>query len=316
MQTTQDSTVFHETNLALPQDYQKSIFKRNKNSQNKNFTVVSNAMIQDPSISPKAKGILLYLIHLPEDWVIYHGYLQKAMNVGENYLNSGLDELIEAGYVKRERQKIKGIYQPYSYEFSDMKIFKPLEKNQTGFSSPENPELQNTNKVNTKEHQQQSPISTEIAVVGFSNKKQNSTAKIHKCLEQEEFPVFEKEWLTSHYDETTVINALAFADSVKIKTTRIQTVKFACARKPQIIGNSSINPTATVVESNKKLAQEIEKKVIKDSLTRFEALSKGVEIISYSCGGYNDYSLIQYSDHGFKEQIENAMRKRGIRCNV
>ena len=33
-----------------------------------NFTILDNTGLRDPNISWKAKGLLAYLLHLPDDW--------------------------------------------------------------------------------------------------------------------------------------------------------------------------------------------------------------------------------------------------------
>lgn len=42
-----------------------AIFKIEKN---KNYTVMSNYHLRDKSLSLKAKGLLSYMLSLPEDW--------------------------------------------------------------------------------------------------------------------------------------------------------------------------------------------------------------------------------------------------------
>lgn len=129
----------------------ESIFERCPHDKENPYVMVSREMAQDPTISPKAKGVLLYLLSLPHDWKIYHSQLQQGLNVGEDYVNSSLDELIEAGYVDRTRERIKGIYQPYKYKIREFKKSLPNGENQTGLASPVNPELQKNDKIKRQE---------------------------------------------------------------------------------------------------------------------------------------------------------------------
>lgn len=76
---------------------------------------------ENKSISPKAKRVLLYLLSLPSNWKIYHSQLRKGLGVGEEYINSCMEELINAGYAERTRERIKGIYQPYKYKILEFK---------------------------------------------------------------------------------------------------------------------------------------------------------------------------------------------------
>lgn len=76
-----------------------STFRVNKNV---NYTVMSNHHLQDKRLSLKAKGLLSYMLSLPDDW----DYSLKGLTVG---CKDGLDsvrtavlELEEHGYVRTE----------------------------------------------------------------------------------------------------------------------------------------------------------------------------------------------------------------------
>lgn len=66
-----------------------------------NFTTIDNAYLQNKKLSFKAKGIMTYILSLPDDWVIYIDQLIATSKDGEGSFRSGLDELIKAGYIKR-----------------------------------------------------------------------------------------------------------------------------------------------------------------------------------------------------------------------
>ena len=77
-----------------------STFRVNKNV---NYTVMSNHHLQDKRLSLKAKGLLSYMLSLPDDW----DYSLKGLTVG---CKDGLDsvrtavlELEEHGYVRRQK---------------------------------------------------------------------------------------------------------------------------------------------------------------------------------------------------------------------
>src|SRR6478736_9249513 len=96
-------------------------------------------MLQDRDLSLKAKGLLSYLLSLPDNWKIYHSQLMHAVNCGETCLRSTMEELIEKGYAKRHRDRnSKGYYTPYRYEISELKIFIPNDVSAPGFSGLDN----------------------------------------------------------------------------------------------------------------------------------------------------------------------------------
>jgi len=109
--------------------------KRSPHDKKNPYTMVSKELIKDNSISHHARGVLIVLLSLPDDWVFYHSNLQKQLAIGEKSLNSALQELLNAGYAKRERGRKNGRFLPYKYEISEFKLFLPNCPQQPGDSS-------------------------------------------------------------------------------------------------------------------------------------------------------------------------------------
>lgn len=99
-----------------------SIFRVNKNA---NYTVMSNYHLQDKKLSLKAKGLLSYMLSLPDNW----DYSLKGLTIG---CRDGIDsvrtavlELEERGYVRRQKvrnargQIIDHDYQVYESPVED-----------------------------------------------------------------------------------------------------------------------------------------------------------------------------------------------------
>lgn len=70
--------------------------------KNRNFTVIHNEFLRRKDLSWKAKGILAYVLHLPDDWEIRVTELIRHATDGKASFYSGWKELIKAGYVKSE----------------------------------------------------------------------------------------------------------------------------------------------------------------------------------------------------------------------
>ncbi|WP_297789130.1 hypothetical protein [uncultured Anaerococcus sp.] len=73
----------------------------NRTEKTSNFTIIDNAYLKDSELSFKAKGILTYILSLPDSWVIYIDQLITTSKEGEVAFRSGLSELIKKGYIKR-----------------------------------------------------------------------------------------------------------------------------------------------------------------------------------------------------------------------
>ena len=70
-------------------------------SKNKNYTTINNTGLRDERLTWKAKGILVYILSLPDDWVFYMEEISKHSKDGIASLKAGMKELKECGYVKR-----------------------------------------------------------------------------------------------------------------------------------------------------------------------------------------------------------------------
>src|SRR5690625_2721926 len=79
-------------------DNVKSVYRVKKNS---NFVVMDRTFLNDERLSWKAKGILAYMLSMPDDWTFYIDELIKHSTDGKASFRSGFKELRDNGYVKR-----------------------------------------------------------------------------------------------------------------------------------------------------------------------------------------------------------------------
>lgn len=138
-----------------------SIFRVNKNT---NYTVMSNHHLQDRTLSLKAKGLLSYMLSLPDDW----DYSLKGLTVGckdgIDSVRSAVHELETKGYLCRSKVRDpRGRIIDYNYEVFECPQKESVENTpilvadspssenpMLDFPTLENPTQQNTNKQNTK----------------------------------------------------------------------------------------------------------------------------------------------------------------------
>ncbi|MCY6957854.1 helix-turn-helix domain-containing protein [Clostridium brassicae] len=77
-----------------------SVIRVNKDKNNP-YLLMNKTGLNDERLSWKAKGLLAYLLSLPDDWKIYIEELSKHSKDGVKSTSSGIKELIENGYVER-----------------------------------------------------------------------------------------------------------------------------------------------------------------------------------------------------------------------
>lgn len=135
------------------------IVKNNKNP----YTMINNHLLHDSNLSWKAKGILAYLLSLPDDWKVYETELVKHSRDGIDGLRSGINELIENGYIHRTRSRCdRGKFGGYEYSVYEVPNHIGFSKNglskngktknglsENGESNTTNTNLTNTNITNT-----------------------------------------------------------------------------------------------------------------------------------------------------------------------
>jgi hypothetical protein len=103
-----------------------------KHNIDKDFTVVSNVLLKS-KLSAKAKGIFVQLISLPENWNFSVAGLAVLFTDGERSVKSGIDELVEAGFLTWERFRDEN--QRFSVKVTTIYPSEPHDKLPHGVSS-------------------------------------------------------------------------------------------------------------------------------------------------------------------------------------
>ncbi|MCS8620191.1 DnaD domain protein [Lactiplantibacillus plantarum] len=117
-----------------------------------NFTIMRNEGLQDVRLSFKARGLMAYMLSLPDDWKFYVKELVKHSDRdGRDAVLSGLKELEKVGYLQRTTHRNKGKFDSVDYLLVDVPVSTPQTENpDTDNPTPdkpdtENPQLQSTN---------------------------------------------------------------------------------------------------------------------------------------------------------------------------
>ena len=95
--------------------------------KSKDYTTICNRIFKDRRLSLKAKGLLAMLLSLSDHWELSIKGLIVILKEGESAIRSTINELIENGYVERERVKNeKGIIIGINYTvFESPKLNSP-----------------------------------------------------------------------------------------------------------------------------------------------------------------------------------------------
>lgn len=136
----------------------QNIFRVCKNKENP-YVMINKGFLNDKNLSLKAKGLLSYLLSLPDDWKIYEQDLVTRHKDGRDSLRSGVNELIQSGYITMEKiRNEKGQFIEYKYTVyerpNNTHFFHAIEstigKPNNGFSNSGKPTTTNNNQTNKK----------------------------------------------------------------------------------------------------------------------------------------------------------------------
>lgn len=126
-----------------------------KNKTQENYTIVSNGILKNQSLSLKDRGLIITLLSLPDNWAFTINGLSKIIPDGKDSIKNSLKHLEELGYVSKTQSRGEfGKYGNIVIEVHETPILpiveNPLTENPlTGKPVPENLSQYNNNKYNT-----------------------------------------------------------------------------------------------------------------------------------------------------------------------
>lgn len=72
------------------------------------FTILQNGMLRDPRLSLKTKGLFAVMLSKPGSWEFSIAALSREVGAGKDAIRTSLQELIDAGYLERDKQSHDG----------------------------------------------------------------------------------------------------------------------------------------------------------------------------------------------------------------
>lgn len=149
------------------------IFKKKKES---NYTQVCNSILDDTRLSWQAKGLLCYLLRLPDNWTVYKAEVQTHSKNGREAFETAWKELEEVGHIVTGQQPTdKGKFGPKDYlvieELTDAGNPQSPMRETHSLTDAGNPQLlilSNTNNTYNKKASPPIPLEERKKVFGLS----------------------------------------------------------------------------------------------------------------------------------------------------
>ena len=251
------------------------ILKRNLSD---NFTQISNEFLHDSSISILARGIGIFLLSKPNNWVINQENICKELEIGRDKLKKIFNELIIHGYMHRCRYTTfaKKNEQSVFYYISDSKehLYKEVVSrdikntdsiSNQGILSPftENPLPNTSHKKNPTDN-----------IININNNLSFKNKDINK-KENNNTDSLLLDFLNFHLDEVTKNNVLKI--SPRITLEEFKTIFEKCTTEYKLGYSKNLNSTLILAlkkewrfQSSEKI--EKDKRVIKSKVEYFKDL--------------------------------------------
>ena len=128
---------------------EKNFTEIHRVAKNKNYSVIHNQVLRRNDLSWKAKGIMAYILSLPDDWKVYLEEVAKHATDGKDSFRSGWNELKEVGYVDRIAIREKGKIVSWRTIIKENVDTKPLSPH-SGFPQVAKPEVAQPDVANPK----------------------------------------------------------------------------------------------------------------------------------------------------------------------
>lgn len=136
--------------------------------KNKNYTVMSNVHLDDSRLSLRAIGLLSRMLRQPDDWDYSVRGLAAMCKEGRDAVANTLEELIEAGYVSRQRtRRDNGSFGGIEYVVHEYPRTEKADVDADDTPRPENPDTVNpdTENPNTENPPQPNTIYNQDTIV-------------------------------------------------------------------------------------------------------------------------------------------------------
>lgn len=148
-------------------------------AKNSNYVVMNRTALNDERLSWKAKGIMAYMLSMPDDWVFYMDELMTHATDGKDSFRSGFKELKTNGYIERKPvkdDKTKKIIEwetiVHEIPFEPHTDFPHMEKPQVGKPEAEKPQVENPPLLSTDNNQVLNIPNTDNNQVLTNNKQE------------------------------------------------------------------------------------------------------------------------------------------------
>lgn len=136
----------------------------------RDFTILPNRALRDPHMSYRARGVLAYVLSMPDNWRTNAELLSRQGLEGRDALRTAINELIRAGYARRVKtRQPDGTFDTELHFHEHPRAVHRLGINREQLEPP-TPEKPTTDNQSSKEEQILSTVKESESVLGSEPK--------------------------------------------------------------------------------------------------------------------------------------------------
>jgi hypothetical protein len=147
------------------------------------YVQVPNSLAQHRGLSFFARGMLLYILSKPADWIIREKDLMNEGNCGRDRVRNAVKELLEAGYLTRFQKRSSGKFKGVEY-VAHQRVQPSPEKPSTEKPTPVNPTHTKERSIQRKESTKDSTVAGNELTV---DKAENGMSEMSLDWDQDDF---------------------------------------------------------------------------------------------------------------------------------
>lgn len=285
---------------------------RTSKDKNHPYVMINREFLDDRNLSLKAKGLLTYCMSKPDGWSFHIQQMSTVLKEGRDAIRAAFKELIKYGYcIRQQHRSDKGEFDNIEYILYEVPIqgISPQTENPaTDMPGLENPALvsNEATQVSNKTRKKEQAASPSLSLVSFG-----SNVKLIQKDYDDFVSKYGKEFtdgMIAEINDWIVANGKkdykCYAAAVRNWIRKKENESKADFGKKK----TSDNIKVASIKENVEIAKETAKSC-KSKNYSIEVLSKYVEICPKGAG---QVECLSYNENGFKEQLENILRKRGF----
>lgn len=294
------------------------------------YVLLNKSFLEDINLSLKAKGLLAFCMSKPDGWKFHITHMMTVLKEGREALYSAFKELIKFGYCVHEQGRIKGKFGSGEYILYEVPIKSLKDDDKEKKPHTENPHAVNAGSENTplvindnSNNDNSNIILAQTApplrkkasqiLFSFEERKFLNIQEIDMSQWKEVYSAIDIHLEIKKMIEWCLSNPKKAASKKlwrKFITSWLSSANEKTINQQAYRSNNSKSMTNVDPQENKKLCSMLNGLYTSDSW-RIDILSNRVEFVPIGCQG--QVKVLNFTDNGFKEQIESILRKNGFK---